>query len=217
MSGTVPPSAARLTLVQWLSPAFPLGGFAYSHGLEAAIAAGQVSDAASARDWISDVIRHGSGRVDATLLAAALRPGADHAALAATAAAMAASRERLAETTEQGAAFARTVGAMTGRDLPPAPLPVALGQSASALGLPAAEVVAMFLHAFASQLVQVAVRFVPLGQTEGQAMLAALHPAVIDTAAVAVEADPATVTSAVFGADSAAMAHETMEVRIYRT
>lgn len=208
---------ARLTLVQWLSPAFPLGGFAYSHGLEAAIGAGQVTTAAAARDWIGDVIARGSGRVDAVILSAALRAGADLGLLAATAVAMAASKERLAETMEQGTAFARTVGAMTGRDLPAEPLPVALGRAAAPLGLPGEEVAAMFLHAFASQLVQVAVRFVPLGQTEGQRMLADLHPLILAVAAEAQALSPETVTGSAFGADRAAMAHETLEVRIYRT
>ncbi|MFM2355472.1 MAG: hypothetical protein RLZZ528_1208 [Pseudomonadota bacterium] len=209
--------AARLKLIQWLSPAFPLGGFAYSHGIEAAIASGAVVDAGSAGAWIEDVIRRGSGRVDAVLLRAALRPDADHAALAALAVAMAASKERLTETMEQGAALARTVGAISGRDLPAEPYPVALGRAAQGLGLPPQDVVAQYLHAFASQLVQVAVRFVPLGQTEGQAMLAQLHPAILDVADAAESIRPEDVTSSAFGADSAAMRHETMEVRIYRT
>ena len=108
---------ALLSLVQWLSPAFPTGGFAYSHGLEQVIAEGTVTDADGLRDWLAGVLEHGSGWQDAVLLSLALRPGADHPALAELALALAPSAERLAETIEQGTALARTVQAITGRQV----------------------------------------------------------------------------------------------------
>lgn len=213
--------AGLLALTQWLSPAFPLGSFAYSHGLEAAVAAGEVADAAAVERWAGDVLAHGAGWNDAVLLALALAPGADHAALADAARALAASRERLEETEAQGAALAATVSALTGRDLPAMPLPVALGLAAAPLGLPPDRVVALALQAFAGTLVLAAVRFVPLGQTEGQRILAALAPAILRLAARAVRAAAAegldALGGAAQGADRAAMRHETMDVRIFRT
>ncbi|NCU19616.1 urease accessory protein UreF [Candidatus Falkowbacteria bacterium] len=209
-------TAALMQLVQWLSPAFPVGGFAYSHGLEWAIAQGGLAGAEAIGDWISDVIGQGSGRVDACLLAASLRPGADHAALAGLARALAAARERAVETEDQGRAFTDLTNTLTGTAHPPAPLPVAVGRAVAALGLPAEQVVALYLQTFAGNLVQVAVRFAPLGQTEGQRMLAGLQPLILRVAAEAV-ADPDAIGSAAFGADMAAMAHEVMEVRIYKT
>jgi urease accessory protein len=209
--------SALLSLVQWLSPAFPTGGFAYSHGMEAAMAAGQVRDAASARAWIGDVLRLGAGHADAVLLGGALRPDADHAALDDLARAMAASRERLAETVDQGTAFARTVAALTGRALPPRALPVAVGEAAAPLGLPAVTVAEVYLHAFAGNLAAIATRFVPLGQTEGQGLLAALHPVIGEVAATAVATAPADIGTLALGADMAAMAHETQDIRLFRT
>jgi urease accessory protein len=214
---TQPPAAGLLTLVQWLSPAFPTGGFAYSHGLEQVVTDGIVRDGTGLGRWLGDVLRHGAGRQDAILLSAALRRDADHGRLAAMACALAPSAERLSETCEQGAAFARTVSAVTGRALPPRPLPVALGEAASPLGLPAEQVIGLYLHAFASNLVSAAVRFVPLGQNDGQSVLAALHPRIAALAAEAVELDLCDLTSAALGADLAAMRHETMEVRIFKT
>src|SRR6056297_1844103 len=208
--------AALLTLRQWLSPAFPLGSFAYSSGLEAAIAGGAVRDAAGLRDWLDIVLRHGAGRADAILLHAALR-GEDASALADLARALAASAERARETDEQGAALARTVNALTGAQEPPRPLPVALGVAARPLGLPPVRVAALYLHAFAGNLVSCATRFVPLGQTEGQGALAALAPAIGEVARDTEGVDPARIASAAFGADLAALAHETMDVRIFRT
>ncbi len=205
-----------LSLVQWLSPAFPTGGFAYSHGLESVIDEG-VRGAPGLSHWIDGVLRFGAGQADAILLAAALRPGADFAHLDRMARAMAATAERLSETTEQGAAFARTVSALTGRDLPPRALPVAVGEAASDLDLPPDDVVAVYLHAFAATLVAAATRFAPLGQTEAQGMLAALHPVIGRLADQAVAALPEDIGTAALGGDLAAMRHETMDVRIFKT
>ncbi|MEI4471295.1 urease accessory protein UreF [Frigidibacter sp. MR17.24] len=211
------PAAARMSLVQWLSPAFPTGGFAWSHGLERAISTGEVGSAPALLTWLSDLIEHGSGRTEALLTALALRPAADHAALVALARALSNSAERLAETEAQGAALTRTLNALQGTDHPPAPLPVALGRAAQGLGLPVPEVVGLSLHAFASTLVQAAVRFVPLGQTEGQQVLAALHPAIARTAAWAAGAGEEDFATSGFGAEMAAMGHEGMEVRLFRS
>ena len=136
---------ALMTLVQWLSPAFPTGGFAYSHGMEQVISDGGIASGADLAAWLSDVLRFGAGRQDAVLLAAALRAGADHAGLAALAVALQPSAERWRETTEQGAAFARAVGALAGREGVAYPLPVAVGAAAAGWGLPGAQVIALSL------------------------------------------------------------------------
>ena len=208
---------ALLRLTQWLSPAFPVGSYAYSHGLEWAISAGDVTTAAQLQRWIGTVLTEGAGRTDAILLAQALRPETDLADLAALAQALAASRERVVETLDQGRALGQTIAALTGQPQPEMPYPVALGAAARGLGLPAEPVVSLYLHAFASALVQAAVRFVPLGQTEGQAVLAALHPVILQIAAEAVQADIGQIGSGAFRSDLAAMRHETMDVRIFRT
>jgi urease accessory protein len=219
---------ALLSLVQWLSPAFPTGGFAYSHGMETAITAGAVHDAASAGAWIRDVLQFGAGHADAVLLVHALRPAdADHDALDALARALATSAERLVETVDQGAAFARTVSAVTGRDLPLRTLPVAVGEATRALvqgaegaggdGLAPLQIVEVYLHAFAANLCAVATRTVPLGQTEAQAMLAALHPVIAEVAGTAAITPLDGIATSALGADIAALQHETLDVRLFRT
>ncbi|MES2666059.1 MAG: urease accessory UreF family protein [Pseudomonadota bacterium] len=213
----MPDSHALLRLVQWLSPAFPTGGFAYSHGLEVSIAGGEVTTAAQVQAWMGQILRHGAGRQDAILLTHALRPGADLDGLASLARALAPSAERLAETLQQGAAFARATAALTGQDHAPRPLPIAVGQAAKGLNLPPEQVIALYLHSFAANLVSVAVRFVPLGQTEGQAVLQALHPLITALAGEAAKARLDDITSSTFRADMAAMQHETMDVRIFKT
>lgn len=206
-----------LSLMQWLSPAFPTGGYAYSHGLEWEIAAGTIRTAADLRLWLGSILTHGAGFQDAILLAHALLPDADLDALTDLARALAPSAERLSETMEQGTAFARATAALAGRDLPARPLPVAVGQAAGGLGLPRQQVIALYLHAFTANLVSAAVRFVPLGQTEGQAVIAALHPLIEQIAASAETAELQDITTATLRADLAAMRHETMDVRIFKT
>lgn len=206
-----------LSLVQWLSPAFPTGAFAYSHGLEWAISQGEVADAASLSQWLHNTLRFGAGGQDAVLLYHALLPEADHSALDDLARAMAPSAERLRETLEQGTALARTVSALMGEPLPPRALPVALGQAAQTLNLEPQQIIEFYLHSFASNLVSVAVRFVPLGQTTGQQVLAALHPTLRDVAALACATSLEDIGSSAILGDIAAMRHETMDVRIYRT
>lgn len=210
-------SPAHLTLIQWLSPAFPTGAFAYSHGLERAIAAGDVTSAASLERWMRHVLQFGAGWQDAVLLCAALGQGADLDALNGLARALAPSAERLQESAEQGAALSRMVAGMTGRNLPARLLPVAVGSAARDLGLPPATVAQLYLHGFAGNLCTIATRHVPLGQTEGQATLARLLPDIHALGLRAAAASLDDLGGCALAADLAAMQHETMEVRIFRT
>lgn len=205
--------AARLLAVQLLSPAFPTGAFAYASGLEWAMDAGLVRDAAGLRDWVTDVLDHGAGWSDAVLLSLTLR-GEDCDDLAR---ALCVTSERLTETMEQGAAFARTAAALTGADPAPAALPVAVGRACAGLPLPRAEVIALFLHGQALNLILAAVRFMPLGQTEGQRLLADLGPLILRLATRAAAASQADLGGLAIGADLASMHHETMPTRIFRT
>ncbi|SMO36469.1 urease accessory protein [Paracoccus laeviglucosivorans] len=205
---------ARLSLIQWLSPAFPTGGFAYSHGLEQAMSDG-LRDADAVADWVAQVLRHGGGWTDAVLLSLVLR-GGDADALADTCRAMSGTSERLAETMDQGRALAATLSAL-GHTMPPRPLPVAVGVAARDLGLPVPEVIAHYLHAFAANLISAATRFLPLGQAQSQAALAGLHGLIAELANHAAQATETSLETATFSADLAAMRHETLDVRIFRT
>lgn len=212
---TTTPEEARLRLAQYLSPAFPVGGFAWSQGLEWAMDQGAVTRTRLPL-WLADWLDHGAGWTDAVLVALALRAGADHAALDDLARAACLSSERLAETVEQGAAFAANVSAL-GQPLPASALPVAFGRACAALPLPAAELIAAYVQAQAAAQISAAVRFLPLGPVEGQAMLAALQPAILRAARRAAGAGECDLHSATWGAEIAAMRHETMQTRIFRS
>jgi urease accessory protein len=209
----------HLTLMQWLSPGYPVGAFAYSHGLEQAVATGNVSDAASFQDWLTDILRFGSGRSDAILLHTAYRAETSDriAELDALAEALAPSSERRMETTLQGAAFARTTAAIWGSDAAPRAFPVAIGAAARAQGLDAQLTAAAYLHGFAANLTSAAIRLIPLGQTEGQAALAALTPLCQDIACETATQSPDDIGSSCFAADIASMQHETLYSRQFRS
>lgn len=213
---TMPDPTASLALVQWLSPAFPTGAFAYSHGLEQAVAAGEVTGPEAFAEWLGDVLAHGAGWSDAVLLACGLR-GGDPGELDALGRAMAGSAERLRETAEQGAAFTLAQAGLRGEDLPARILPVAVAEAARGLGLPVAQVIALFLHSFASNLVSAAIRLVPLGQVAGQRVLSGLHETIAAIAERAAGAELTDLSLSAFRAEMSAMQHETLDVRLFKT
>lgn len=210
-------------LLTWLSPAFPVGGFAYSHGLEWAVEAGDVRDVPSLTGWLADVLLHGAGRSDAILLrhAHAAAP-ATLVALAALGSAIAFGRERRLETLAQGNGFVRggaiwggpRLAALAGSDVP---YPVAVGALAADNRIAADLAVSAYLQNFAASLVSAAVRLVPLGQTAGLQVLAALDDPL---AAVAEETRGASLDDlggATFRSDLAALRHETQQTRLFRS
>jgi urease accessory protein len=215
----------------WMSPAYPVGAFSYSSGLEWAVEAGDVRDAATLTGWLITMIGYGSAFSDAAIFCHAYRAVADSddAALAATAelaAALAGSRERFLETTAQGQAFVqitqaawatpaldRLAAAWTG---PPA-YPVAVAAACAGHGIPLGPALHAFLHGVVSNLVSAGVRLVPLGQTDGQRVLAALEAPISDATARALITAPDDIGMAALRADIAAMRHETQYTRLFRS
>jgi urease accessory protein len=217
--------AALIRLQSLLSPAFPVGSFSYSHGLESAVETGRACDGESLRQWLAALVSFGSGWNDAVLLAAAwrrLQEGGDVIELAALAAAFAGSLERHAETTLQGAAFitaAKSGWPSAALDvLPdPCPYPVAVGSVARAHGLPLEPTLAAFLQAFAANLAQAAIRLGVVGQNAAVGVIAGLEPTLLDTAGRAAVSDLDDLGSATVLSDIMAMRHETKYSRLFRS
>jgi len=223
-------AAALYRLMTWLSPAFPVGAFSYSSGIEWAVEAGDIVDAATLQNWLSAML-DGPGFCDGVFLAQAHQAAAasDDARLrtiAELAAAFAPSRERHLETTAQGRAFIDTARAAWNcdglDDLIAAcdgaiVYPVAAGIVSAAHVLPLAPTMHAFLHALTSNWISASARLIPLGQTDSQRLLAALEPAVAATAQRAVAATLDDLGGAIFRADIASMRHETQYTRLFRS
>lgn len=203
----------RLRLTQILSPAFPIGAFAHSQGLEWAIASVAVRDGAGMEAWVAAVIERGSGFADAVFLSMGRQPGADLGALAELYHAYLPAPGRRLEAAELGRGFR----ALTDPQSTELPYVLALARETSALKVPEVEVLGLFLQSLAAQLLSVAVRFMPLGQGEAQRILAALAPVIADAARRAEGAGEEALFTFTLGADIAAMAQEHMETRIFRS
>jgi urease accessory protein len=224
-------AAALYRLMTWLSPSFPVGAFSYSSGIEWAVEAGDIGNAASLRDWLSSVLADGAGFCDGVFLAHAHRAMAsrDDPALrsvAELASAFVPSRERQLETSAQGRAFidiARAAWNCEGLDLAIARCddaivyPIAVGLVSAAHAIPLAPTMHAFLHALTSNWISAGARLIPLGQTDSQRVLAQLEPVVVATAKRALQASLDDLGSASFRADLAGMRHETQYTRLFRS
>jgi urease accessory protein len=214
-------SQALLRLMAFLSPAFPTGAYAYSHGLEWAVAAGDIADPESLFDWLDDLLRHGGGRNDAILLRHSYRAAAEPGRLreiAELAAALAPSRERRAETLDIGKAFAAAAAAWSHPVLPEAiAYPVAVGALAAWHEISEDDAALAYLQAFAANLISAAVRLIPLGQSAGLGVLAAIEPVIVAVAAATRETNFNDLGGCCWRADLAAMRHETQYTRLFRS
>jgi urease accessory protein len=224
-------SAALYRLMAWLSPAFPVGAFSYSSGIEWAVEAGDIKDAASLTDWLSLMMSDGAGYCDAVLFACAHRAVSDgdrHAlrSTAELAAAFSPSKERHLETTAQGRAFVDAVRAAwpcEALDILSAAwdgaiaYPVAVGVACASHDIAAATALPAFLHALAANWISAGVRLIPLGQTDGQRVLAATETVIAATTARAFGASLDDIGAAALRADLASMRHETQYTRLFRS
>jgi urease accessory protein len=224
-------AGALYRLMAWLSPAYPIGAFSYSSGIEWAVEAGDIGDADTLRRWLAATIGQGSGFCDAVFLVYAHRAVASHddkalRAVAELAAAFAPSKERRLETTAQGRAFLEATRAawpcpaLTRLDAVwqgEVALPIAIGATCAGHGIACEPALCTFLHALAANWISAGVRLIPLGQTDGQHVLAALEADVTACSARALVTPLDDVSSCALRADIASMRHETQYTRLFRS
>lgn len=213
-----------LRLMTWLSPAFPVGAFSYSGGLEQVVADGDVGDADTLRDWLESLLAHGNLWNDAVLFAEAHRAAGDAGRLAEVvelAEALAGSAERHRETMLQGEAFLAAAASWPHPILAglggAAAYPVAVGAVAAAHGVTAEAGLAAYLHAVLSNLVSVAIRCGVVGQRHGVAVLATLEARIAALAAAAARSTLDDLGSTTMRAEIASLRHETLPTRLFRS
>jgi len=223
--------AALYRLMTWFSPGYPLGAFSYSSGIEWGVEAGDISDATTLRSWLTVMVAEGGGYCDAVFFAHAYRAASemDDGSLRTAselAIALAPSAERHLETTAQGRAFlditraawpCAALGRLDSVANGIVALPVAVAAACAGHGIALAPAVGCYLHALAANLVSAGVRLIPLGQSDGQRVLAALEPVVTATAARALTTPLDKVASTAIRADLASMHHETQYTRLFRS
>ena len=211
--------AQFLQLMAIMSPAFPIGSFAYSHGLEWAIDDGVVKTPDDVLDWITALLVHGSGWNDAVLFVTSYdaddagRTEIDELALA-----LSASRERVLETSDLGQSLAKSVATLVANEAVKfKSYPVVFAATCAGAGIDKRSGLLAFLQAFSNNLITVAVRLVPLGQNKGLEIMRELMPVIITTVEHAMTASLDDLGSSTFLSDIAAMKHETQYSRVFRS
>lgn len=224
-------TGALYRLMTWLSPAYPVGAFSYSSGIEWAVETGDIKDTATLRRWLEVVLTSGAGLNDGIFFSHTHRAVTcgDNVALgesAELAAAFAPTRERYVETTTLGRAFLEVTRAAwpcsaldTLQRLWPGPVayPIAVGVACAGHAIPLVPALHAFLTAMTANWISAGVRLIPLGHTESQRLLQAIEPAVTATAARALAARLDDLGSAAFRADLACARHETQYTRLFRS
>ncbi len=225
-------SAALLRLIWLASPALPVGGFSYSESLEAAVESGHVTNEAEARAWLLDQLHLALVRADLAVVAKAFDAWQTHDtaridALNRWVRTTRESHEMRQQAEQMGRSMLEWLRHSEGQSDPrlaslaalaPAPTwPVAWALAAVHSGAPVRD--ALLAHAFgwAENMVQAALKAVPLGQTAGQRILAALSagmPDAIDRALACADDDRQAFTPmlAILSAQ-----HETQYSRLFRS
>jgi urease accessory protein len=208
---------ALMMLLNWMSPTFPIGSFAYSHGLEQTIVDGRITNAEDVETWIADLLQRGTGWNDAVMFAQCWSTPIDD--LNELALALAGSAERYMEATHLGRNFNIAASVWTGAEKSEAAIayPVAAGQACKAMGIDQHQALIAYLQGFCSALVSVAVRLVPLGQTNGLIVMRNLAPLLSTIAGKAAAASSDNIGTSCIASEIAAMQHETLQPRIFRT
>ena len=201
-------------LLTWFSPSFPIGSFNFSHGLEAAIEYEFVKDGISLEEWIRHLILNGAAKTDSILLAKAYN-GEDVNELAF---ALCPTKERWIETSNLGKAFCKNISENWGYkvDMNLA-YPVAIGKAGSYFKIPLEKLLIAFLQSFVSNLINVGIKHIPLGQSEGQKILINLLSVIEKQANINKIAQINNLGSSAFLSDLSSMYHETLNNRIYQT
>lgn len=226
-------SAAALLQLMWLaSPALPVGGFSYSEGLESAVDTGRVTGEAEAMAWLCDQLHLSLARSELAVCAKAFKAwqrddGATIAELNTWVTATRESSELRQQTQQMGRSLVEWLknrGASADprvarlKALTPAPTwPVAFALAAVQTGAPLREALLSFGFGWAENMVQAALKAVPLGQGAGQRVLAALAdalPAAVDHAIALMDSERQAFTPmlAILSAQ-----HETQYSRLFRS
>lgn len=213
-------------LMIWLSASFPVGGFAYSQGLETAVEKEWVRDRATLAHWLRGLLEHGSLRNDLVFISLIQRADgrARIEALIELAAALQPSGERHGEAVTQGRSFVQAYEAAWQAGTPSfteltgsMTLPAALAVAARQHDIPVRATLEAYAIAFLNNLVSAAIRLGVVGQFDGQRIMAGLLAPARAVCCGSLNATEDDLGSATWGADLASMLHETQTTRLFRS
>jgi urease accessory protein len=201
-------------LLSWFSPAFPIGSYNFSHGIEAAIEMNFINNANNLKTWICHIITFGSGKTDCILLTNAYKDqNVNELAFS-----LCSSKERWIETKQLGKAFCKNIKENWGYNIENnLAYPVAVGVAGLHFKIPLEQLLVTYLQNFVANLVNIGVKHIPLGQSAGQKILIELIPIIKDQALLYKKCEINDIGNSSFISDLASMYHETLKNRIYQT
>jgi urease accessory protein len=205
-------------LLQFASPALPVGAYTYSQGLEWAIEAGTVKDEATALTWIADQLEWNLGRYEAPLLFR-MMTGGDVAELDAQYLASRESAELRAETLQMGHSLRRLIDDLSlPIAVPPAPtFASAWSALAAHWQIPPRDALIAWLWSWAENQVMAALKAVPLGQAAGQRILLEIGERIPSIVEHALALDEDGYSNFAPGFAIACARHETQYSRLFRS
>ena len=206
-------------LLQLASPALPVGAYSYSGGLEAAIEAGTVTDAASARRWIGDVLEFSLARMEVPLLFRMIEDPEAMQTLNETFLASRETAELRAETVQMGYSLKRLLKDLGAGEVPleePA-FPAAYAFAAVQWKIDPAAALQAYLWAWLENQVMAALKAVPLGQTDGQRILLSIGEHLPSRAKKAMELEIQDLQNFAPGLAMLSARHETQYSRLFRS
>jgi urease accessory protein len=216
-------ASVKLTrLLSWMSPVFPIGGFAYSQGLERAVGDRLVKNSDTMFEWIATILTHGSQWNDAVLFCQSWRVAGNVdniARLSQLAQAIAGSKERYNETMNQGAAFIDAASHWFSEDWKKMQsglvLPVAVGMASGLCCIEMQTALNAYLHTYVSNQLQAAIRLAVFGQDGAASLLARLEATIANNSIRASSSSLDELGSIAFTAEISAMNHETQQPRLF--
>lgn len=224
------PATRLVRLLQLASPALPIGAYSYSQGLEWAVEAGVVRDAATAETWIGDALALSLGTGEGPMLARLLATaGTDWPAFVHWNAWHLASRETAelrAETAQMGHSLVKLAldlglyDAPTRdqlRSLQPIGMPAAYALCAGAFAIRPDMALVGYFWSWLENQVLAAIKLVPLGQVAGQRLLVALGERIVGLAAAAAAMPDEAISTFTPGLALASAHHETQYSRLFRS
>ena len=202
------------TLTQWLSPSYPIGAYNFSQGLEYAVKASLVYNEETLTDWLSENLEAGNFWNDAIFVKLSFFIETDDQLeeLVELINAFSTSKARLDEQILQGKAFSKVTP--NSKD---APYPISLGISAKNYDMNIEEVIPLYLQSCLSNIISVAQRLLPIGQTEAVKILRDLFPKIEEVSKLVLRSSETDILSSCYLTDSCSIFQETIDGKIFKS
>ena len=201
-------------LQTWFSPLFPVGSFSYSHGLEAMINDNLIKSKEDILEYLKCILKYGSGKNDIILIKYAYQ-GEEINDLALS---LCPTKERKIESIEMGNAFRKVLEDSWNYKIQEnTAYPVSVGKAAKYFKIPLNLTIISYLQSFASNLINVCIKHIPIGQKVGQDCIIQMYDLIREIENESKNLELEDLGGVCFNSDIYSIKHENLKTRIYKT